>query len=70
MEAALQMCRIEPFSSNHRAPPRRLVATRLHMRRLTRLTLAFSKKLENFQAAVALHFAYYNSRISSRQLYG
>jgi IS1 family transposase len=34
--------------------------TRLHMRRLTRLTLAFSKKLENFDAAVALHFAYYN----------
>jgi hypothetical protein len=34
--------------------------TRLHMRRLTRLTLAFSKKLENFEAAVALHFAYYN----------
>jgi IS1 family transposase len=34
--------------------------TRLHMRRLTRLTLAFSKKLENFEAAVALHFGYYN----------
>jgi IS1 family transposase len=34
--------------------------TRLHMRRLTRLTLAFSKKRENFDAAVALHFAYYN----------
>jgi len=34
--------------------------TRLHMRRLTRLTLAFSKKLENFEAAVALYFAYYN----------
>jgi IS1 family transposase len=34
--------------------------TRLHMRRLTRLTLAFSKKLENFCAAVGLHFAYYN----------
>lgn len=34
--------------------------TRLHMRRLTRLTLAFSKKFENFSAAVALHFAYYN----------
>jgi hypothetical protein len=30
------------------------------MRRLTRLTYAFSKKLENFDAAVALHFAYYN----------
>ena len=29
--------------------------TRLHMKRLNRLTLAFSKKLENFQAAAALH---------------
>jgi IS1 family transposase len=34
--------------------------TRLHMRRLTRLTYAFSKKRDNFEAAVALHFAYYN----------
>jgi IS1 family transposase len=34
--------------------------TRLHMRRLTRLTLAFSKKRENFEAAVGLHFGYYN----------
>ena len=34
--------------------------TRLHMRRLTRLTLAFSKKMENFEAAVGLHFAFYN----------
>ena len=34
--------------------------TRQHMRRLTRLTLAFSKKFENFEAAVGLHFAYYN----------
>jgi IS1 family transposase len=34
--------------------------TRLHVKRLSRLTLAFSKKLENFEAAVALHFAYYN----------
>jgi IS1 family transposase len=34
--------------------------TRLHMRRLTRLTLAFSKKRENFEAAVGLHFAYHN----------
>jgi IS1 family transposase len=34
--------------------------TRLHMRRLTRLTHAFSKKRENFTAAVGLHFAYYN----------
>lgn len=33
---------------------------RMSMRRLTRLTNAFSKKLENFKAATALHFACYN----------
>jgi len=32
----------------------------MSMRRFTRLTNAFSKKLENLQAAVALHFAHYN----------
>ena len=30
---------------------------RMHCRRLTRLTNAFSKKFENFEAAVALNFA-------------
>ncbi len=30
------------------------------MRRFTRLTNAFSKKLENHVAAVALHFMHYN----------
>ena len=34
--------------------------TRLHMKRMNRLTLAFSKKVENFEAAVSLHFAAYN----------
>jgi hypothetical protein len=33
--------------------------TRLHMRRLTRLTLALSKKLDNLKAAMGLHFVYY-----------
>lgn len=33
---------------------------RMHCRRLTRLTNAFSKKLDRFEAAVALNFAYYN----------
>jgi len=33
---------------------------RMHCRRLTRLTNAFSKKLENFEAAIALNLAYYN----------
>jgi IS1 family transposase len=33
---------------------------RMHMRRFTRLTNAFSKKLENHAAAIALHTMYYN----------
>ena len=33
---------------------------RMHMRRFTRLTNAFSKKVENHAYAVALHFMYYN----------
>jgi hypothetical protein len=33
---------------------------RMQMRRLTRLTNAFSKKWENLRAALALYFAYYN----------
>jgi IS1 family transposase len=36
------------------------LTARMHIRRLTRLTNAFSKKLENFKAAVGLHFGYYN----------
>lgn len=39
---------------------RQNLTMRMHMRRLTRLTNAFSKKRENFKAAVALHFGYYN----------
>jgi len=33
---------------------------RMHCRRLSRLTNAFSKKRENFEAAISLHYAYYN----------
>jgi len=33
---------------------------RMHSRRMTRLTNAFSKKLENHQHAMSLHFLYYN----------
>jgi IS1 family transposase len=33
---------------------------RMHMRRFTRLTNAFSKKVENHMHAVALHFMFYN----------
>jgi hypothetical protein len=33
---------------------------RISMRRFTRLTNGFSKKIENLGHAVALHFMYYN----------
>ena len=39
---------------------RQNLTMRMSMRRFTRLTNAFSKKLEKLQAAVALHFAHYN----------
>ena len=39
---------------------RQNLTMRMAMRRFTRLTNAFSKKLDNLKAAVALHFAYYN----------
>lgn len=51
-------------------PDRRYISTsfverqnltmRMNMRRFTRLTNGFSKKIENLEAAVALHFMYYN----------
>jgi IS1 family transposase len=39
---------------------RQNLTMRMCMRRLTRLTNAFSKKWDNLRAATALHFAYYN----------
>jgi len=39
---------------------RQNLTVRMQMRRFTRLTNAFSKKLENLKAAAALHFAHYN----------
>jgi IS1 family transposase len=39
---------------------RQNLTMRMSMRRFTRLTNAFSKKVENLTAAVSLHFAFYN----------
>ena len=39
---------------------RQNLTMRMSMRRFTRLTNAFSKKVENLEYAVALHFMYYN----------
>ncbi|WP_339631019.1 DDE-type integrase/transposase/recombinase [uncultured Sneathiella sp.] len=39
---------------------RQNLTMRMHMRRFTRLTNGFSKKVENHAYAVALHFMYYN----------
>jgi IS1 family transposase len=39
---------------------RQNLTMRMQMRRFTRLTNGFSKKIENLKAALALHFAHYN----------
>jgi IS1 family transposase len=39
---------------------RQNLTMRMHMRRFTRLTNAFSKKIENHTYAISLHFVYYN----------
>jgi IS1 family transposase len=48
----------EHISTSH--VERQNLTMRMHMRRFTRLTNAFSKKVEMHRAAVALHFMYYN----------
>lgn len=49
---------------------RQNLTMRMGMRRFTRLTNGFSKKLENLKAAVALHFAFYNLVRGHKTLHG
>src|SRR5205814_8384771 len=59
-----------PYTTLFRSPDYERICTshierqnltmRMHIRRLTRLTNAFSKKWANLRAALALHFAFYN----------
>jgi IS1 family transposase len=51
---------LDPYSICTSHVERNNLTIRLFMRRFTRLTLGFSKKLENLAAAVALHVAHYN----------
>jgi hypothetical protein len=60
-------CRTIPMSGNPKAKDistsyveRQNLTMRMQMRRFTRLTNAFSKKVQNLGYAVALHFMYYN----------
>ena len=46
------------------------LTTRTMQRRFTRLALGFSRKMENLQAACALHWAYYNFCWQHRSLGG
>jgi len=60
-------CRTIPMMGNPKAEDistsyveRQNLTMRMHMRRFKRLTNAFSKKIQNHAAMVAIHFLYYN----------
>jgi hypothetical protein len=50
----------DPKHINTSYVKRQNLTMRMGMRRFTRLTNAFSRKVDNLSAAVALHFMYYN----------
>ena len=50
----------QPFFISTSHIERQNLTIRMQLRRFTRLTNAYSKKLDNLKAACALHFAHYN----------
>lgn len=60
VERSIEFGRPDPkyISTSH--IERMNLTTRTHMARLARLSLAFSKKRENLEAATAMHYAHYN----------
>ena len=59
-ETHIQIGEPDPRYINTSYVERQNLTMRMSMRRFTRLTNAFSKKVANHEAAVALHFMYYN----------
>jgi hypothetical protein len=58
LNPASSVARHHHISTSH--SERSNLSIRMGMRRFTRLTNAFSKKLENHEHALALYFMYYN----------
>ena len=69
MPINIQMCSVNPTSVTGNPDPEMICTShveranltmRTFIRRMTRLCLGFSKKLDNLKSAVALYFAWYN----------